>query len=195
METYRDALNKLMIPVGHALAVLGIHPHLLSMSGILFGSLSAYFFLTHKLVLAIFFFAISGLSDSVDGIVARENGITSQFGGFMDNFCSLYTDSAALVGLMAAGLCNPWWGFAALVGTMARLLTFRLEGLVAKDEAQALRSRFPYALAGKGDRILMVAVGAALGRIPEAMVFMAISTNLVAILRSYHLYSWEKANA
>ena len=195
METFRDTLNNLMIPVGRLLAALGIHPHLLSMSGILFGCVSGYFFLKHQLLLAIFFFAISGLSDSVDGIVARKNGLTSQFGGFMDNFCSLYTDSAALVGLMAAGLCNPWWGFAALVGTMARLLTFRLDGLVAKEEAQALRSRFPYALAGKGDRIVMVAVGAALGRIPEAMIVMAVSTNLIAILRSYHLYSWEKANA
>src|SRR5262245_36198894 len=134
METFRDTLNNLMIPVGHLLAALGIHPHLLSMSGILFGCVAGYLFLEHQLVPALFFFAISGLSDSVDGIVARKNGIESKFGGFMDNFCSLYTDSAALLGLMAAGLCNPWWGVAAMIGTMARLLTFRLDGLVDKDE-------------------------------------------------------------
>ena len=95
-------------------------------------------------------------------------------------------------GLIAGGLCDPWWGVAALTGTLTRLLTFRLDGLIPSDEAQALRSRFPSALFGKGDRIVLVAAGTAFGRIDAAVVAIAIGTHLIAVHRCYHLYRWER---
>jgi phosphatidylglycerophosphate synthase len=195
METFRETLDKLLIPVGRYLASLGVHPHWVSISGIIFGCLSAWCFMTGQYLLANILFILSGLSDAVDGIVARTRGLQSAFGSFFDNFCSLYTDSAVFAGLILANLCSPWWGLAALIGTLARLLTFRLDGLVPKEEAYALRSRFPFALAGKGDRILFVAIGTALGRIDIAVMLIAISSNLVAIHRSYHLYSWGMAKS
>ncbi|MEJ2111950.1 MAG: CDP-alcohol phosphatidyltransferase family protein [Acidobacteriota bacterium] len=132
------------------------------------------------------------ISDVFDGMVARNRSMTSSFGSFMDNFCSAYADPPVFASLIIANLCNPWWGMAALIGTMTRLLTFRLNGLVPSGEAQALRSRFPYALAGKGDRITLISFGVVFGYISEAVIVVAILTNLVAIYRSYYLYSWEK---
>lgn len=193
METFREVLSRLAIPLGRALAAAGVSPHLLSFSGIVFGILSAYFFASHQWILAVGFFGLSGLSDVVDGMVARARGLQSSFGSFFDNFCSAYTDSAVFVGLIGAGLCDPWWGVAALVGTLTRLLTFRLSGLVSKGEAEALRSRFPSALFGKGDRILLVALGTACGRIDLAIVVIAVGTNIIAAHRCYHLYAWEQA--
>jgi CDP-diacylglycerol--glycerol-3-phosphate 3-phosphatidyltransferase len=192
METFRELLVKLAIPLGRALTAAGVSPHLLSFSGIVFGVISAYFFVTHQWILAVGFFGLSGLSDVVDGMVARARGLASSFGSFFDNFCSAYTDSAVFAGLIGAGLCDPWWGVAALLGTLTRLLTFRLSGLVPKDEAEALRSRFPSALFGKGDRILLVAIGTAFGRIDIAIIVIAIGSNLIAAYRCYHLYAWEQ---
>jgi hypothetical protein len=195
MDVFRDALTRLMLPVGHALAALRLHPHVLSMSGILLGCASAYFFVRRDFVPAMAFFIVSGLADSVDGIVARRRGLASPFGSFFDNFCSLYTDSAVFIGLVVAGLCDPLWGVAALVGSLARLFTFRLDGLVPEHEGQSLRSRFPHALAGKGDRILLIGLGTVFGRINEAMIVIAIASNAIAAYRSYHLYRWEMAGA
>ena len=188
METFRDTLGKLMVPAGRFLAAVGIHPHVLSISGIVFGVLSGYLFITGHLAWAVASFVLSGLSDVVDGIVAREKGIQSPFGSFFDNFCSAYTDSAAFAGLILGGLCTPFWGLAALLGTFARLLTWRLDGLVSRDEGQALRSRFPHALAGKGDRIVLVGLGVVVGRTDLAMAIIALSTNAIAIYRCYHLW-------
>ncbi len=193
IDVYREPLSKLAIPLGRALTAARVSPHVLSMSGIVFGCISAYFFVTHQWVLAIGFFGLSGLSDAVDGMVARARNLQSSFGSFFDNFCSAYTDSAVFAGLIAAQLCDPWWGVAALVGTLTRLLTFRLDGLVSKNEAQALRSRFPSALFGKGDRIILIAIGTAFGRIDVAMIVIAVGANLVAAHRCYHLYAWEHA--
>ena len=192
METFRETLSKLAIPLGRVLAAAGVSPHLLSFSGIVFGSLAAYFFVSHQWILAVGFFGLSGLSDVVDGMVARARGLQSSFGSFFDNFCSAYTDSAVFAGLIGARLCDPWWGVAALVGTLTRLLTFRLDGLVPKDEAEALRSRFPSALFGKGDRIVLVALGTAFGRINLSVVVIAIGAHAIAAYRCYHLYVWEQ---
>lgn len=195
METFRDALSKLFIPIGRLLAVLRIHPHVISFSGIIFGCTSAYCYISQRYGLAVAFFVLSGFSDVFDGMVARNRGMTSTFGSFMDNFCSAYTDAPVFASLIIAGLCDPWWGIMALVGTMTRLLTFRLDGLIPREEAQTLRSRFPYALAGKGDRITLIAFGTVFGYINEAVIIVAISTNLVAVYRSYYLYSWEKRHS
>jgi CDP-diacylglycerol---glycerol-3-phosphate 3-phosphatidyltransferase len=192
METFREALSRLFIPIGKLLAALGINPHLISFSGIVFGCASAYFFLAHQYLPAVALFVLSGFSDVFDGMVARNRGLSSAFGSFFDNFCSAYADSPVFAGLIIANLCNPWWGLAALIGTLTRLLTFRLDGLLPKEEAQALRSRFPYALAGKGDRITLVAVGTAFGCVSQAVMIIAVLTNLVAVFRSYHIYSWGK---
>jgi hypothetical protein len=191
METFRESLVKLVMPFGRLLAAAGFSPHILSLSGIALGSLSSYCFYTQRWVPAVALFALSGMSDVFDGIVARARGLASSFGSFFDNFCSAYTDSAVFAGLIAAGLCNPWWGVAALVGTLTRLLTFRLDGLVPNDEAQALRSRFPSALFGKGDRILLISVGTALGAIDVAIVVIALGTHAIAAHRCYHLYKWN----
>ena len=195
METFREALSRLVLPLGQLLAASGVSPHLLSFSGIVFGSASAYCFATRQWVLAVGLFAISGMSDVVDGMVARSRGVRSPFGSFFDNFCSAYTDSAVFAALISTNLCNTRWGVAALVGTLTRLLTFRLDGLVPVSEAQALRSRFPSALFGKGDRIVLVAIGTAFGAINAAIIVIAIGTHLIAAHRCYHLYAWERETA
>jgi phosphatidylinositol phosphate synthase len=189
METFRETLGKLMIPIAWVLTALGIHPHVLSMSGIVFGGLSGYCFVSGRIALAVAFFILSGLSDVFDGMVARKRGLESAFGSFLDNFCSAYTDSAAFAGVILAHLCNPFWGLAALLGTYARLLTFRLEGLVPREEGQALRSRFPHALAGKGDRIFLLSLGVVLGQVNAAMAIIAVSTNVIAVFRACHLWA------
>lgn len=187
METFRNEMGRLLIPAGRLLAACGIHPHLLSLSGIAFGVLSAMAFLTGHLWLGVVWFILSGLADAVDGIVARDRGMQSPFGSFMDNFCSAYTDSAVFAGLILAKLCSPFWGLLALLGTFARLLTFRLDGLVPADEGLALKSRFPHALAGKGDRILLVGLGVLFGGVNTAMIVIALSTNAIAVYRAWHL--------
>jgi hypothetical protein len=192
METFREALSRLVLPLGRFLAATGVSPHLLSFSGIVFGSLAAWSFVSQWWLAAVGLFALSGISDVVDGMVARAHGLQSSFGSFFDNFCSAYSDSAVLAGLIAGGMCVPWWGVAALAGTLTRLLTFRLDGLVPLKEAQALRSRFPSALFGKGDRIVLVAAGTASGRIDAAVVAIAIGTHLIAVHRCYYLYRWER---
>ena len=191
METFRKILLGLLKPVAQLLVTLRIHPHFLSMSGILLGILSGYCFVLQEFPLAIVLFILSALADAVDGSVARMRGIASPFGAFFDNFCSAYTDTAVFGGLIIGNLCGPGWGVAAIAGTIGRLLTYRLPAVVAPDTGEAPSDRFPYALGGKGDRIFIIALGAILGRIPEAVIAVAILTNFVAILRAGYCYRLE----
>jgi len=192
METFRELFTRLVFPLGRLLAVLRISPNAVSLSGIVFGIVSAYCYVSHQFFWAVCFFVASGLSDLVDGTVAKLRGIGSSFGAYFDNFCGGYTDGAVFCGLIGAGLCSPGWGALAIVGTLMRMLTFRLPAIIAPKEGEAPYTRFPYALGGKADRIIIIGLGTMLGRIPAAVIVVAVLTNGIAVARTVYCHQLAK---
>lgn len=98
----RRLLTKLLTPVARRLS--GVHPNTLTMMSLITGVLSGLaFFLTFKdpafFLAGGLLAALSGLSDSLDGIVARMHCRCSRFGDFLDHFCDRIVDLAILVGL------------------------------------------------------------------------------------------------
>lgn len=193
MEMFKEALTRLLVPLAKPFAALRIAPNAVSLSGVVFGVLSAWCFVSYRFGWAVALFVLSGLSDTVDGLVARLRGITSSFGAYFDNFCGAYTDSAVFCGVIAAGLCSPLWGAFAVIGTLMRLLTFRLPSVIEARDWEAPDARFPYGLGGKADRIAIVGLGAVLGRISEAMIVVAILTNGIVLLRTLYCYRSVRA--
>ncbi len=189
METLREILVRLLHPLGRVLAALKIAPNAISISGIVFGVLSGYLFVIHVVGWAVVFFIMNALADGVDGVVARLRGLTSPFGAFFDNFCGGYADAAVFCGLIVGGLCHPVWGIAALAGTLMRMVTFRLSATMTDVVGDPPLTRFPYALGGKGDRVIIISIAALLGYLAEGVVLVAVLTNAVAALRTAHLHS------
>lgn len=62
--------------------------------------------------------AISGLSDSLDGIVARMYGRTSRTGDFLDHFCDRLINVAIFAGLAFSPGANPVLGLGTVVVVM-----------------------------------------------------------------------------
>jgi len=82
----------------------GIHPNTLTIIALITGMLSgSAYWLTDKnpafYFLGALFAAISGLCDSLDGIVARMYERCSRFGDFLDHFCDRVVDIVILTGL------------------------------------------------------------------------------------------------
>lgn len=195
MGRFREAFLKLLSPAARLLAALGVHLHMITASGICFAFLSAYCFNSHKLLLAVVFFILSGLTDAVDGMVARLRGMASPFGAFLDNFCSAYTDAVVLSGITIGHLCDPVWGFAALLGTtagvqMTFVLSHKFLEATTPHSKERPFSRIPYVLGGKGDRITLITIGAMLGHLSEAVMALAIVTHSVTACRV--LYCWRQ---
>ena len=61
---------------------------------------------------------LSGFFDAIDGVIARTTGKVTSFGGFFDSVSDRYADALVLSGITLGGLCNPFYGFAALIGSL-----------------------------------------------------------------------------
>ena len=102
---------------------LGLTPNHVSAVGMLFAVFSglAYWnWHSHQtlMVLAPTFLLISGFCDALDGAIAGIYAETTTFGGFLDSLLDRYADGFVLCGIVLGGLCHPFWGLTALMGSL-----------------------------------------------------------------------------
>jgi len=104
-------------------------------------------------------FVIAGaVFDALDGMVARELGISSDAGEVLDAVTDRYADAAPLVGLIFFYRFSPWQmavPFAALIGSMM------VSYLRAKSEAMELK--LPSGLMRRHERITYMSVALVIG--------------------------------
>ncbi|MBU4222491.1 MAG: CDP-alcohol phosphatidyltransferase family protein, partial [Euryarchaeota archaeon] len=93
-QFFRDALRPF------AKKIVGVNPNTLTLLGLLISIAAGIFFAMRDVLAAGFLLLLSGLFDALDGAVARENGRTTRFGGFLDSVCDRFADAAVLIGAM-----------------------------------------------------------------------------------------------
>jgi phosphatidylglycerophosphate synthase len=103
--------------------------------------------------------ALSGMADSLDGIVARQFGSTSRWGDFLDHFCDRLVNLAIFVGLAFAP------GASAVLGLSAVILILLNSYLGTQIEASF--GRRWYGGLGKAELfVVLVAVAVLLAFLP-----------------------------
>ena len=105
------------------LASAGLTPNALTLLGLAASLAAAFCYLNWRigdalLPAAAALVLISGLLDALDGVLARAVGGASAFGGFLDSVADRYSDAVVLSAVVVAGLCDPVWGLAAVVGSI-----------------------------------------------------------------------------
>jgi len=106
-----------------ALASMGLTPNAMTLLGFVASTAAALCYLNwrlNRLMLpaAAALILLSGLIDALDGVLARTRGMASAFGGFLDSVTDRYSDVVVLAAVTVAGLCDPVWGLAAVVGSL-----------------------------------------------------------------------------
>jgi archaetidylinositol phosphate synthase len=102
---------------------LGLTPNALTVLGLLASTGSAWAYINWRtgriyLVAAAYLILLSGLLDAFDGVLARKTGKVTRFGGFFDSLADRYSDAVVLGAIIVSGLCDPFWGMAALIGSL-----------------------------------------------------------------------------
>ncbi|MBN1197534.1 MAG: CDP-alcohol phosphatidyltransferase family protein [Candidatus Aminicenantes bacterium] len=97
-----------------------VHPNVLTLFSLLAGILAGISFALTGLAPLFFlvgggFVALSGMGDSLDGIVARAHGRTSRTGDFLDHFADRLVDVAILAGLAFSRGAHAALGFILIV--------------------------------------------------------------------------------
>ena len=166
---------------------MGLSPNHISIIGLILALLSAvtywqwhihHFFL----ILAPVLMLISGLFDALDGAIARIYGEGTTFGGFFDSILDRYSDSTILCGIILAGLTEPAWGLAALLGSL--LVSY------ARSRAEAAGVKMEsVGLAERAERIVLIAAVSFLSyfwldALNWGILLLAILANLTVIQRA-----------
>ena len=105
------------------LASLGVTPNSLTILGLIVSVGAAWCYL-YWAVNPLFLPAagglilLSGFIDAIDGTLARLTDSVSRFGGLLDSVSDRYSDAVVLSAITYGGLCHPFWGLTAIVGSL-----------------------------------------------------------------------------
>ncbi len=165
---------------------IGLTPNRVSAMGIAFAVFSALAYWkwqSHSLlpILAPFLLIASGFCDALDGVLARLYGETTTFGGFLDSLLDRYADAIILCGIILGGLCDPFWGLTALMGSL--LVSYAR----ARAEAAGVKME-TVGIAERAERLVILTIAtflsfAWLEVLGWGVAILAILTNLTVLQR------------
>jgi archaetidylinositol phosphate synthase len=175
---------------------IGLTPNHVSALGIVFAVFSAIIYwrwrsLQLSLITAPIFLLISGFCDALDGAIARIHGETTIFGKFLDSMLDRYADAIILCGVIFGGLCDPFWGFIALIGSlMVSYARARAEVLGVEMEAVGVAER--------AERLIILATASFLSVVWSealhwAVIVLAVLTSLTVLQRVVYFLRASKS--
>ncbi|MHA1772183.1 MAG: CDP-alcohol phosphatidyltransferase family protein [Candidatus Thorarchaeota archaeon] len=111
----REKYQKVMMPIGRALARTGITPNAITVLTLIVAAISAYFFYIGDLLIGFAIMVFTVVLDMFDGAVARAANLGSKFGATLDHTLDRYAEFFFMLGLMAGPVGSvsiPWWPYA-----------------------------------------------------------------------------------
>ena len=190
LSRFRDWANDLMRPVAEAIARTGVSPNSLTVLGLAVGLAAAFLFACREQLLAGVVLLLCGGFDVIDGAVARVTGRETAFGGVLDSVVDRYVDFLVLVAIAYGGLAganfivNREVAFLFVMVFTAIVGSFMVSYIRARAEA-AGSGKLDVGIAERGERILILAVGALIGYVQYAVVVVAVLTHLTVLQRLF----------
>lgn len=175
----RDALSPF------AKKIIGVNPNTLTILGLLISIVAAIFFARGDVLTAGFLMLLSGLFDALDGAVARENGRTTRYGGFLDSVCDRFADSAVLIGAMYGGLTSfpqfPGWFPGWLMGSLAIVGSLMVSYTRARAEAAGATASV--GIGERAVRMMIMILGAFLNMVNWAVLLVIVVSFITVFQR------------
>ena len=187
--------------IAGVIATIGISPNSLSLLSLFSAAIAGLLFAIaglkglHLLLLfAGILVAVNAILDTFDGVLAREAGIASKKGDFLDHVIDRYADMFILCGIIFGGYVSWEIGLIAIIGI---LLTSYMG-----TQAQAVGlGRIYGGMVGRADRLLLIIAATiltwlypyhALGFsfLGWCMLILAVLSNLTALQRFF--YAWRR---
>jgi CDP-diacylglycerol--glycerol-3-phosphate 3-phosphatidyltransferase len=211
-EKNRERYLKIIRPIGDFFARTGVHPNILSVSGLLLSAGAGLLYSHGRFFWAAWVVVFAGICDTLDGQIARQTNKRSVFGAFFDSTLDRYSDMFLLIGLAyhfaggrvflglnggdAPAESSPW---TVLVIILAIAGSFMVSYTRARAEGLGMNCKG--GLMQRPERITLLIIGSWLGSLPVvgsiilkfALLVLAVSANLTAIYRiifiKNHLFS------
>ncbi len=146
--------------------VLRIHPNVLTFIGVCINLAAAWALGVGRFVLAGVIMVAANLFDFIDGKVAHETGMASEFGGFWDSVMDRFSDLALFLGLvyLYASLQR-----ADYVLVTALAMTFTVLTSYARARAESLIDKCKVGFMERPERIVLFMIGAFTNRMAAVL--------------------------
>lgn len=208
-EKNRERYLRIVSPFGDILSKIGIHPNVLTISGLIMSIVAGVFYAMGSFFWAAWVVVLAGTCDVLDGLIARKRNQNSKFGAFFDSTLDRYSDLCLFAGIAyyfaqhpseissiqegsAIIINNPWTIFIII---MAIAGSFMVSYTRARAEGLGIECKV--GLMQRPERIVLLIIGSLLGAIPGigiyimklTLLILAITSNLTAFYRIYHVKS------
>ncbi|MBI4541315.1 MAG: CDP-alcohol phosphatidyltransferase family protein [Gemmatimonadetes bacterium] len=196
LEALRDTVYRFVQPITAWLVRLGMHPNLLTTIGFLVTVSSGFFFHQHHVRTAGALVLLGGAFDILDGVVARQSGLASKFGAFLDSTLDRISEIVVYLGLLS--LYNDYRLELGDVGMIYLILLAMAGSLMisyTRSRAETLGLDCRVGLMQRAERVVLIGFASLLfgeawnGYVLKVVIFLlAVLTNLTAFQRIVWVY-------
>ncbi len=164
---------------------LGIHPNVLTLTGVLVNVAAAWALALDHFVLAGIVMIVANIFDFIDGKVAHITGKQSAFGAFWDSTLDRFSDLALFTGLiwLYAGLDRQGY---VLIATLA--LIFSIMTSYARARAESLIDKCKVGFMERPERIVLFMIGAFTDRMAGVLWVILVLSIVTVANRIYYTY-------
>ncbi len=179
-SSLKGKTQEILKPVAVSLNSVGVSPNFLTVLGFLFSVASGFFIAFGELQKGALLFALSGLCDTLDGIVARVCGRKSKFGAFLDSFLDRYSDFFPLAGICYLGhaLNSEILFVSSLFSILGSFATS-----YARARAEALGVECKVGFFERPERFFTLLIALLSGYLALVVAVLALLTNFTALQR------------
>jgi len=188
-----DGFMTIVSPIGNLLESTHVHPHAVTIAGLVFSIIAGLLFWKGFFVLAGIAIVVSGACDVLDGRLARRTRTMTPFGAIFDSTVDRYSEIAVFMGIMA------FFDNILISGLIILAITGSLLTSYTRARAEGLGIECKIGLMQRPERITFLATAAVLGApfdslfetkhflIKVALVGIAVLANVTAIQRVLHV--------
>jgi CDP-diacylglycerol--glycerol-3-phosphate 3-phosphatidyltransferase len=164
---------------------LRIHPNVLTLVGVVINVVAGWALARHRFVTAGVVMICANIFDFIDGKVAHELKLESQFGAFWDSTLDRFSDLALLVGLI---YLYSNLGRSDYVLIAALTLIFSIMTSYARARAESLVTKCKVGFMERPERIVLFMIGAFTNRMAGVLWVILVLSILAVANRIYYTY-------
>ena len=172
--------DRVLLAILPFLSKIKIRPDTLTLVGVFVATLSGTAFALGQPVWGGTLLLASGFFDLIDGVVARQQGSSSKSGAFFDSSMDRLADLVVFSGI-AVGMATQAqpWGVALLCWALtASVMTSYTRARAERDLAH-----FDVGIMERGERVVVLVLGAATGLLVPALWVIAIGGSVTTVQR------------
>ena len=185
----RNLAGKLVDPFCQILAYTNVSPNTLSIIGFLFAIAACITIALGHIVYGGCLVIMSGAFDAFDGAFARKFGLETRFGAYFDSFIDRYSEAAILFGILYYVTIEDQQ-----ILILLTFIAFAGSLMVSYSRAIAKGLDIPCKV-GPGDRaarFIVLILMLLTNQLFIGLAFLAVLSNMTALLRLYHVYGQTK---